>query len=382
MRPGAYSTKTRNHLSKVSARPRFSVVLLGILLGLTIFLTFVFALGQEPLYTAQASAYPLPLATAAQTLAVVGEFSLVASGLPEAEVYLPFELPTAAALPLLRGLAASYNLGYCLLESGVVLLGPNIVCDAPNPGGLAAEPGILRVDDAGTTGLDRGSLDAATIPATEAGPKNYVIRLRLLEISDRSTWGASAQVVGAFGGALAGVLAGDTLGSAARFGAADFSRSLALAESEGIARQLDDISAAGRSGRTVALQSGGNISVNLVGPGEQSIQSSYAYGLSVTVTPESLDDGALLAVNVDSSTPVSVSDPTLLNINSRNISSFIEVGCGQAVVLASLFRLAEDVAGSGVPGLGSVPAVGYLFGSANTSYNRSSLVLTLELACQ
>ena len=387
-------------------------VLVGVLLGALFMLALTFAAFNRAM--AQ-EVHALPFHAAAQALALIGDFSLVASGLPDEVVYVPVQPDPSSALEVLTALGRAYGVCVLQLPSNVVLVAP-----ADDSGGCEyLTAAVLPESDSmhdgadslsGGTGIaalgDRPSGEddlsrSGTVPASgeelpgdsrpadgvreesvdEPQAASYIIRLRIVEIAEQHGQSAGFDWQGGVWQTVAALMAGDVAAAAGRFLASDVTSAVRFLESEGVGRQLDDLSFVARSGLPAVFNAGGNISVNLVSGTGEPVSRQYPYGLSLRVTPESIEDGALLTVQLDASTPVSVSNPELLNISNRSISSSLEVGCSEAVVLGSLFQLSEDGTGSGLPGISSVPGVGYLAGTASRAYSRSSVVLTLDLTC-
>ncbi len=357
-------------VSTMITRRRASVFLLGVLLGLTISLMSVLALGQEPLYTSQASAFPLPFPTAAQTLAVVGDFSLVASGLPDVEVYLPYEIPSLAALDVLTRLAAGLGVSVCRLESGVILAGPDLVCATSS----VVNGPIAGVDD--TLGA------AVEAPAEDVGPDlpaRYAIRLYVVEVNDeRATelgvdWRRLFNTANLVRGQLDIMLAG-------MIGSPDLDNVVTFFEREGLARRLEDLTLFAIAGEPVQFNRGGSINTT-VGAGEQVVQSSYQIGLTADLVLEPHPEGVLLAYQIADTAPSNISDPSNIQLSSTSNGLRVVVACGGAAVLVALASERHAGSGEGAPVASAIPGLGYAFGSGRDSLSRSSIVVSAQVEC-
>lgn len=215
-------------------------------------------------------------------------------------------------------------------------------------------------------------------PSQEFEP--VAVRLRVVEFAENSGITAGLELRSQAFSDLVAYAFGDGF-AAYRLLTSELVDSLRLAESSGVGRKLDDISVTGVVGIPLLFQAGGNINVNLVGAGQENISAVYAYGLNLGVTVTKQADSYVLDYNLQSSAPVSASDPELITLASRSVSSKVMVGCAESVVIAGFRQDYQDTTGSGLPGLGSLPGLGYAFASANVTETRTTLLLTLELVC-
>ena len=62
-------------------------------------------------------------------------------------------------------------------------------------------------------------------------------------------------------------------------------------------------------------------------------------------------------------------------INVRRAETTVEVGDGESIVIAGLFRSASNTRESGVPGLKDVPLLGALFGQTSSRSNELELIV-------
>ena len=102
-------------------------------------------------------------------------------------------------------------------------------------------------------------------------------------------------------------------------------------------------------------------------------------GVILTVTPR-VTPGRLVIMEVEQE--VSTVEETESDINSptirtRNISSTVAVKHEQAVILGGLIRDESSNTKGGLPGLYSLPGLGWVFGQQNKRARRNELVVVL-----
>lgn len=393
-------------------------LMVGTILGLSI--TIVSA--------ARAQDVTVTLNQAFVVLSVAGDFSVITSGVPDIEVTLTQYLPSNAREVAIN-LAVANGLYVCQVEEILIItqkgscdaeaynrfyLSPNTLVSAADGGSLPSTP-VIDTDagadsgngsvtssselhgDVSTASTDlhnsndvnnTGALlvDNSVSPVSSDGSVGnesaypISVRLRVIEIgeTDGLSFGIdwSAQTFSN----LAAFALGD-VSAPYRLLTADLSSALRLAESEGAGRKLDDVTLAGLTGVPLAFQAGGNIAVNLVGAGQENLTANYPYGLNVRVTVERVEESYQLQYSISSSSPVSATDPRLINVASRNIDSTVTLLCGEAAVISALRQDYLDDTGRGLPGLGSLPGIGYAFGSSDKTSSITTLLVALELAC-
>jgi hypothetical protein len=353
-------------------RVRGSAVALGVVLGLVLPLVVVFGKAQE-------SGEPMPLVTALQASAVAAGIDVIIADVPDVQVYL--SRTAGDWRRVLEGLASAYGLTLCELVPGTLLVtgapGADRVCvvepepvSAPvvEPEPVVAPPPAPEVRE--------------HEEANGNGAEHYDIRLRVIEIAEQDGVSLGFDWQGGVFDTVAALVVGDYAAVARRLVSGEITAAIRFLESEGIGRRIDDLRVRAVPGIPALFRSGGDVTVNLVGAGNENISRTYGYGLSLSVTAgERSEGGVPLAVSIDASSPVNVSRPDLLTMSRRTVDSRVHLDCGEAVVLGSLFRLSEDYAGQGLPGVAEVPGLGFAFGTLGHNRSATSLVLTLELAC-
>ncbi len=386
------------------ARRSVRTLIIGCSLGCLLSLIFVF--GRAQTYPELDHQVVLSLSDSPSVLEVLtaiaasGGVSLVSVGV-ESDLGLGVYVASGSSVHvggLLDALAVVHGLCTGISSSILVIYRDESGCDdrlergvglgdGDNDDGVSNEllsersPGLDSLPDVAVADVPQGDGRGDVGRVQEPTVENYVVRLRIIEISERAALSAGFDWGDSVFGTITTLVSGDVLGAARRFLSSDVADAIRFLESEGLGRKLDDLSTPLRSGVPASIQSGGTVSVNLVGGGQQNISTSYSYGLQSNITAEPIEGGALLDLSLQVQTPINISSPNLLNISDRSITNTLEVRCGEAVPLLTLFQLTEDGEGSGLPGVSRVPVVGYLAGSSSEQFARSSVVVTLDLVC-
>jgi general secretion pathway protein D len=109
-------------------------------------------------------------------------------------------------------------------------------------------------------------------------------------------------------------------------------------------------------------------------------------GLTLEVQPTIHNDGHVaIKVSLEVSSivnkvvvPIGNGGTTLAyEIGTRNASTLLELKDGETAVLAGLIQDSEQRSSSQIPGLGDIPILGRLFGSTNTTHDKSEIVLSI-----
>jgi hypothetical protein len=295
----------------------------------------------------------------------------------------------------LRLLSVSFDFCY-FVDSGFLVVASNasaLCVDSPGGvdgfslGGDSVAPPLGMVSGSASQDVlsssDEGLLEA-TQESAEASPDTepVAVRLRVIEIGENSGLQLGTQWSTQILSDLLSFAVGDVY-APYRLLTSDLADAVRLVESSGAGRKLDDILLNGIIGVPLSFQAGGTVNVNLVGAGEQNISASYPYGLTVAITANRLDDGTItLDYSIDSSSTVSASDPSLINVASRGINSSVDLFCGEAAIIAAFRQDYSDNTGSGLPGLGSLPVVGYAFAVDTFTATKTTLLVSLEVACE
>ncbi len=147
--------------------------------------------------------------------------------------------------------------------------------------------------------------------------------------------------------------------------------SLAIAESEGIAKVMSAPKVIAREGASATISSGDKIII----PATENVASTTLDAtLSLTVTPTSVsyNDYITLEVNVTDDQA-----PSTTRILQKEIDTTLMVKSGETVVIGGIIKESDGDDVSGVPGLKDVPGLGWLFKAKSRRYSKSELLIFL-----
>lgn len=135
------------------------------------------------------------------------------------------------------------------------------------------------------------------------------------------------------------------------------------------------------SGETASFFSGGEYPLPM-GVDEERITFDYKkYGVLLDFVPTVINDERIaLTVRPEVSQRVGTDALRILGteipvIDVRRAETTIEVGNGESIVIAGLYRTQGELQDTGVPGLKDVPALGKLFGQQTARSNSTELIV-------
>ncbi|WHO38100.1 type II and III secretion system protein family protein [Sphingobium sp. AP49] len=170
-----------------------------------------------------------------------------------------------------------------------------------------------------------------------------------------------------------------SLGGVAHLLGMDIAGALDLAESSGLATTLAQPNLTALSGETASFLAGGEYPYTVNnGPSSGNSIQFKQYGVQLAFTPTVLADGRIslrvrptvssLDFSVDASVPA---------LKSRTAETTVELGSGQAFMIAGLLNNETGNNINKVPGLGNVPILGSLFKSRSFQRNETELVIVV-----
>ncbi|MPT48484.1 MAG: type II and III secretion system protein family protein [Sphingobium sp.] len=169
-----------------------------------------------------------------------------------------------------------------------------------------------------------------------------------------------------------------TLGFVARMFGMDVAGALDLAETNGLASTLAQPNLTSLSGETASFLAGGEYPYTVSnGTQGNSIQFKQ-YGVQLAFTPTVLADGRIslrvrptvssLDFSINSEVPA---------LKSRSAETTVELGSGQAFMIAGLLNNGTSNVIDKVPGLGDIPILGSLFKSRKFQRDETELVIVV-----
>ncbi|RVT42183.1 type II and III secretion system protein family protein [Sphingobium algorifonticola] len=169
-----------------------------------------------------------------------------------------------------------------------------------------------------------------------------------------------------------------SIGFLAKLFGMDIAGALDLAETTGLATSLAQPNLTSLSGETASFLAGGEYPYAISNGIQGNTIEFKQYGVQLAFTPTVLSDGRIslrvrptvssLDFSINSSVPA---------LRSRSVETTVELGSGQAFMIAGL--LSNDTANNvdKVPGLGNIPILGSLFKSRNFQRNETELVIVV-----
>jgi type IV pilus assembly protein PilQ len=117
------------------------------------------------------------------------------------------------------------------------------------------------------------------------------------------------------------------------------------------------------------------------GVGGTSTIQSVTLPITLQITPHIMANGNVkLAINF--SNTVAVAPPTVgigvtptTSTDQETINSTVIVNNGQTVVIGGVYQMSKTVTNSGIPGLMSIPLLGWLFKSQNINHTKDELLI-------
>jgi len=170
-----------------------------------------------------------------------------------------------------------------------------------------------------------------------------------------------------------------SLGGVARLFGMDIAGALDLAESSGLATTLAQPNLTALSGETASFLAGGEYPYTVNnGPSSGNSIEFKQYGVQLAFTPTVLADGriSLRVRPTVSSLDFSV-NANVPALKSRTAETTVELGSGQAFMIAGLLNNETGNNISKVPGLGNIPILGSLFKSRNFQRSETELVIVV-----
>ncbi|MCP1470597.1 pilus assembly protein CpaC [Sphingobium sp. OAS761] len=169
-----------------------------------------------------------------------------------------------------------------------------------------------------------------------------------------------------------------SLGGVARILGMDIAGALDLAESSGLATTLAQPNLTALSGETASFLAGGEYPYTVSNGTQGNSIEFKQYGVQLAFTPTVLADGRIsLRVRPTVSSLDFSINANVPALKSRTAETTVELGSGQAFMIAGLLNNETSNNINKVPGLGNVPILGSLFKSRQFQRNETELVIVV-----
>ncbi|MEC3910680.1 type II and III secretion system protein family protein [Sphingobium sp. CR2-8] len=169
-----------------------------------------------------------------------------------------------------------------------------------------------------------------------------------------------------------------TLGFVARLFGMDVAGALDLAESSGLATTLAQPNLTALSGETASFLAGGEYPYTVSNGTQGNSIEFKQYGVQLAFTPTVLSDGRIsLRVRPTVSSLDFTINANVPALKSRTAETTVELGSGQAFMIAGLLNAETGNTVDKVPGLGDIPILGSLFKSRSFQRSETELVIVV-----
>lgn len=171
---------------------------------------------------------------------------------------------------------------------------------------------------------------------------------------------------------------GYSLGGVARILGMDIAAALDLAESSGLASTLAQPNLTALSGETASFLAGGEYPYTVSNGTQGNSIEFKQYGVQLAFTPTVLSDGRIsLRVRPTVSSLDFSINANVPALKSRTAETTVELGSGQAFMIAGLLNNETSNGINKVPGLGNIPILGSLFKSRQFQRSETELVIVV-----
>ena len=185
--------------------------------------------------------------------------------------------------------------------------------------------------------------------------------------SDTNSWNFTTPVDGSY-----------SLGGVARIFGMDIAGALDLAESSGLASTLAQPNLTALSGETASFLAGGEYPYTVSNGLQGNSIKFKQYGVQLAFTPTVLADGRIsLRVRPTVSSLDFSINANVPALRSRTAETTVELGSGQAFMIAGLLNNEASNSVNKIPGLGNLPILGSLFKSRQFQRNETELVIVV-----
>lgn len=169
---------------------------------------------------------------------------------------------------------------------------------------------------------------------------------------------------------------GYSIGGVAKLLGIDVAAALDLAESSGLSTTLAQPNLTALSGETASFLAGGEYPYTVSNGTQGNSIEFKQYGVQLAFTPTVLADGRIsLRVRPTVSSLDFTLNASVPALKSRTAETTVELGSGQAFMIAGLLNNETSNGINKVPGLGDIPILGSLFKSRSFQRSETELVI-------
>jgi pilus assembly protein CpaC len=225
-----------------------------------------------------------------------------------------------------------------------------------------------------------GSADNVASVITIAGPQQVMLKVTVAEVQRTLAKQLGINLSGSFSvGSLSGgfntpmatnaeipAVGGDMT---IPVGTSSIDIELRALESRGGIRTLAEPVLTALSGKPASFLAGGELPYTTTDDSGRTITEFKPYGVQLEFTPTIKSDGTVL-LEVKST----VSEPNGLALNTRDVSTTVQLGVGQTLSIGGMLSERSRQANTRLPGLGDIPILGALFRSREYTSDRTELV--------
>jgi type II secretory pathway component GspD/PulD (secretin) len=149
-------------------------------------------------------------------------------------------------------------------------------------------------------------------------------------------------------------------------------------ERQGLSRRVDDGNVTVINNGVGRLQAGGTLYILIAGV-DENIERVIPYGVQLDLSPRLNNDGKIILSVIASLDilPSNATNPSFLNLSTRQVRTTVTLDPGQTILLSGLFQNSFTTETQGVPILSSIPIIGQAFSTTNTTERNSELLLVV-----
>lgn len=220
---------------------------------------------------------------------------------------------------------------------------------------------------------------AQLIPSLDEAQPQVNVQVRIQEISTSAAENLGVDLKAGLGNFATTLLDGGLnfiFDAQSALSGLNIGATLDALEKQQLSRRVDDASITVANNAPGFIQSGGTIFITIAGA-DENIERTIEYGVKITVTPRITADGRIsMEVQAQLDEPKgAVTNPALLELTTRKVTTNVTVEPGQTILLGGLFSNRFNSTVTGVPILSSIPIIGDAFKTTENKKDNIDLLL-------